>query len=202
MWTRIWWVRGVQLQAHQGAAMGSAQDLVAGTGALPGGVDPPCHQRAGHRADGGVHDALRRDGSALAYRQIAPAKGTRVQRALEALLRVGVLGDHHQAAGAPVQPVDGVIVGALTRLIVIIQEKITQRIVKMPRARMAGDAGALLSTRRSASSYTMSSAPGADTMPLRRTSSDTRTESSCPAAAPAGPYGPARRPAGYRPPAI
>ena len=32
-----------------------------------------------------VHDALRRDGDALAYRQIAPAKGTRVQRALEAL---------------------------------------------------------------------------------------------------------------------
>ena len=67
-----------------------------------------------------------------------------MQRALEALLRVGVLGDHHQAAGAPVQPVDGVIVGALTRLIVIIQEKITQRIVKMPRARMAGDAGGLV----------------------------------------------------------
>ena len=49
---------------------------------------------------------------------------------------MGVLGHHHQAGGAPVQPVDGVKIRLRALLIVMPQEKITHCIVKVPRSRV------------------------------------------------------------------
>ena len=63
---------------------------------------------------------------------------------LQPLLGVGVLGYHHQPRGPLVQPVDRVVVGKNALFLVIIHQKITQRIVIVARSGVAGHAGCLI----------------------------------------------------------
>lgn len=81
---------------------------------------------------------------AFAYRQIHPAELRGVEPGLQPLLGVGVLGRHNQPRSAPIQPVDRVEIGGFPLLIVMIEQEITQRIIKMPWPRVDGQARGLV----------------------------------------------------------
>ena len=124
--------------------MGRSERLVPGAGGLAVGSHPPGDEGAGHGADGGVDNPGGRLGNPLTHRQVEAAEVRGVQGVFQRLLGVRVLGDHQQAAGPLVQPVDRMKIGLNTLLIVIIQQKITDCIGKVAGARMDGYAGELV----------------------------------------------------------
>ena len=135
----------VQLQPEEGEAAVAGEHPVPGAGLLPIGPDLPGDEGAVHPADGGLHHSLGGGRGAQADRQVDAAEGGCVELTLEHLLGVGVLGHHHQAAGALVQAVDGVKVGAPFPVCVIMgQEVVAQSVVPVAGARVGGDAGGLV----------------------------------------------------------
>ena len=134
----------VQLQLHQGPAPAGAEHPVAGDGRLSRRIHPTGDEGAGRPAQGGVDHPLRRLGHPVAHRQVHPAEVRRVELALEPLLGVGVLGHHHQAGGAPIQPLHRVDVGGDAPLPVVVRDKIAQGVGVVAGAGVDGDAGGLV----------------------------------------------------------
>ena len=128
----------VQLQGHQRPVPPAAQDAVCSPGALAVGADHLLHQGARLGSQRGVNHSGGGLRAPLAHRQVEPPEVPGVELIFQHLLGVGVLGGHQQAGGPTVQPVDGVEVRLLSRLFIIMNQKITQRIVIVPRPRVDG----------------------------------------------------------------
>ena len=125
-------------------SVSGAQYLIPGAGPLARLVHLSGDERAGHRADGGVHQSFAGLGYAVAHCQVDPAEGGGVELKLQPLLSMGVLGHYYQAGRAPVQPVDQVDIRQKAGLSVVPGDMVAQRIVKMAGARVDRQAGSCL----------------------------------------------------------
>ena len=135
---------GGQGETHQTAAVGAGQHFVFRLGGKSVGANRTADGRALFPTDGGVDHAGAGRENPFAHRQIDPLKSRGVQRLFQLFVRVGVLGGAQQPRRALVQPVHRSENGTMSTLVVIIYDKIPQRIGIVARTGVHGHAGGLV----------------------------------------------------------
>ena len=124
----------LQGQPQEGVGTKPSQRLVVGLGRFSVWPDLLFYQGALFCADGSLNLSAGGRGSSDTHRKIGALKFLGVELPLQKLLGVGMLRGDQQARGPPVQAVNGVKISLLPLSVVIIEQKITNCIVKMTRS--------------------------------------------------------------------